>query len=225
MFHEFILYRETLESPKKGRKWKRNNSLALLRGYLLALEEILCLHTWLKQESVSQTDLEPARTSKVEMRIEQFYSIFKKNLVLDGNKFKKPKSHQLKHIADIMRQHGVPSNIDGSCGEYFGLIFVKNHAKLTNKDRDTLSLDISTRYADTKCMEKLNELQEEQSLVSNLKFLKDSTEVMGKKPGVWTTNKRITLQFFDEIKVVIQISFSSSLKYYSASLCNNEQML
>ena len=192
-----------LRVQKKGGNGRENNSLALLRGYLLALEETLCLHTWLKQESVSQADLEPPRTSKVEMRIEQFYSIFQKNVVLDGNKFKKPKSHQLKHIADIMRRHGVPSNIDGSRGEYFGLIFVKNHAKLTNKDRDTLSLDISTRYAETKCMEKLNELREEQGLFTNLKFLNSSTDVIGKKPGVSTTNKRFTLQFFDEIEVAV----------------------
>ena len=93
-----------------------------------------------------------------------------------------------------MRRHGVSSNVDGLRGEYLVLIFVNNHAKLTNKDRDTLSLDISTRYADTKCIEKLNELREEQRIGSGLKLLNKPTQVMGKKPGVSTTNKGFTLE-------------------------------
>ena len=52
------------------------------------------------------------------------------------------------HICDYIQRHGSPLNYDGSRGENFGKVKVKDNAKLTNKNKDTLNLDIGKRIAE-----------------------------------------------------------------------------
>jgi hypothetical protein len=176
------------------------NTLIELRGYLQVVEETLSLHAWCKQDSVRRVDVLPERTSRSEKRFEQFTSICQEHLTLDGNKFKKPKMHFHKHITEYIRKHGVPSNLDGSLGELFGKLIVKDHAQLTNKSNATLSFDIGMRYAESRCFEKLNDLRNDKGDSTKLKFLLEPNEGgNSSRPGAHSkTNKQFTIEFVEE---------------------------
>ena len=189
------------EVQKKGSGTSTiTNSLIELRGYLQVVEETLLLHAWCKQDSVRRVDVLPERTSRCEKRFEQFSSICQKHLTLDGNEFNKPKMHFHKHIVEYIRRHGVPSNLDGSLGELFGKLIVKDHAQLTNKSNDCLSYDIATRYAESRCFEKLDDLRVEKGVPTKLKFLLEQTEggISSRTGAHSKTNKQFTIEFVEE---------------------------
>ena len=52
------------------------------------------------------------------------------------------------HIIDCITKHGYLVNYDGSRGENFGKLEMKDNAKLTNKEKDALSFDISRRISE-----------------------------------------------------------------------------
>ena len=52
------------------------------------------------------------------------------------------------HITDYIERHGCPMNYDGSRGENFGKIKIKDNARLTNKQKDTLNYDIGRRISE-----------------------------------------------------------------------------
>ena len=52
------------------------------------------------------------------------------------------------HTLDYIQRHGSPLNYNGSHGEKFGKVLIKDNAKLTNKQKDTLNFDIARRLAE-----------------------------------------------------------------------------
>ena len=78
------------------------NSLNYLRGYFAAIDETVIFHDWLKRDEFSQTVINSGQHEggdeqepKALARIRDFYKTFKDNILVEGNQFDKPKSHQL----------------------------------------------------------------------------------------------------------------------------------
>ena len=57
-----------------------------------------------------------------------------------GNNLKIPKFHQILYVVGYIKRHGCPINYDGSRGENYGKLIIKDNAKLTNKQRTQLIL-------------------------------------------------------------------------------------
>ena len=52
------------------------------------------------------------------------------------------------HVCDYIQRYGAPINYDGFRGENFDKVKHKGNAKITNKIKDTLNLDIGNRIAE-----------------------------------------------------------------------------
>ena len=65
-----------------------------------------------------------------------------------GNGLKTPKFHQMLHVCDYIQRHGSPLNYDGSRGENFGKVKIKDNAKLTRKQKGVFNFDISHRISE-----------------------------------------------------------------------------
>ena len=52
------------------------------------------------------------------------------------------------HIIDNISRYGCQINYDGSAGENFGKLKIKDNTKLTNKEKDTMNFDISCRISE-----------------------------------------------------------------------------
>ena len=52
------------------------------------------------------------------------------------------------HIYDYIKRHGSPLNYDGSRGENFGKIKIKDNAKLTRKQKGAFNFDIGRRISE-----------------------------------------------------------------------------
>ena len=52
------------------------------------------------------------------------------------------------HIIDNISRYGCQINYDGSAGENFGKLKIKDNTKLTNKEKDTLKLYMSRRISE-----------------------------------------------------------------------------
>ena len=123
-------------------------TIDFLRGFKSAIEYTILFHQWLKEDKFLKRNLLPGENgedSRALWRVKKFLELFKEYIVRKGNRLKTPKFHQLLHIVDYILRHGSPSNWDGSRSEHFGKLIVKDNAKLTNHQKDTLNFDISKR--------------------------------------------------------------------------------
>ena len=126
-------------------------SKAILFKFFKTVEDTLIFHLWLKQDKFLKTDFEVRRRdvdSKAEKRIKLYLEAFKDIIVRAGNNLQTPKFHQMLHISDYIKRHGCPMNYDGSRGENFGKIKIKDNARLTNKQKGTLNYDIGRRISE-----------------------------------------------------------------------------
>ena len=117
-----------------------------LRGYMGVIEQTLLFHLWLKKDNYLKTDFEvnPGEIdSRAMNKVKHYLEMFKGKIIRKGNNLKTPKFHQMLHIVDYIKRHGCPMNYDGSRGENFGKLKIKDNAQLTNKQKETLNFDIS----------------------------------------------------------------------------------
>ena len=89
-----------------------------------------------------------------------YNEIYRDNIVLDKNKCKTPKFHQLLHTSFYIKIHGVFSNFDVSIRERIGKEVVKNMSVTSKKDRNNLNLSISTRCSEKQIVKLLIYIQE-----------------------------------------------------------------
>ena len=68
---------------------------------------------------------------------------------------KTPKFHQILNVIDYIGRHGCTIKYDGSRGENFGKLKIKDNAKLTNKEKDTLNFDISRRISEEEIVDRI----------------------------------------------------------------------
>ena len=121
---------------------------AILQQFFSILEDTLTFHLWLKKDRFLKTDFEVKRRdvdSKVQRRIKVYLEAFKEIIVRGGNNLQTPKFHQMLHITRYIKRYGCPMNFDGGRGENLGKIKIKDNAKLTIKQKDTLNFDIGRR--------------------------------------------------------------------------------
>ena len=126
-------------------------NIPFLSKYFEFIQDTLIFHLWLKKDKYKKEDFYVKRRhfdSKASKRIKEYLIMFKQHVTRGGNNLKTPKFHQMLHICDYIQRHGSPLNYDGSRGENFGKVKVKDNAKLTNKNKDTLNLDIGKRIAE-----------------------------------------------------------------------------
>jgi hypothetical protein len=122
-----------------------------LKSYYMVVQDTLIFHQWMKQDKYKKSDFirQPNEVdSKVMNRIKHYLQLFKQNVLRKGNGLKTPKFHQMLHVPDYILRHGSPNNYDGSRGENFGKVIIKDNAKLTNKQKDTLNFDIARRISE-----------------------------------------------------------------------------
>ena len=126
-------------------------TLAFLRGYTNVIEGTILFHEWLKQDKFLKTDFvvdDGNIDCRAMMRIKAYLQSFKTFVKRPGNGLKTPKFHQMLHLVDYIIRHGSPMNCDGSRGENFGKTKIKDNAKLTNQQKDTLNFDIGRRVSE-----------------------------------------------------------------------------
>ena len=126
------------------------NRIFLLKLYIV-LTETLMFHMWLKKEKYDKTDfitLPGTSDSKASRRIKTYLQNFKEVIKRGGNGLKTPKFHQMLHVCDYIKRHGSPLNYDGSRGENFGKIKIKDNAKLTRKQKGAFNFDIGRRISE-----------------------------------------------------------------------------
>ena len=147
------LIRELLKKKRKRTENERSQNITLqnLRDFKTVVEDTLLFYLWMKKETFPKSDFEVRRNqreSRALRRIKSYLRIFKKYIIRGGNGLRTPKFHQMLHVVDYIKRHGSPLNYDGSRGENFGKILIKDNAKLTNKQRDTLNFDIGRRLSE-----------------------------------------------------------------------------
>ena len=123
----------------------------LLTKLYTVIHDTLTFHLWLKQDKFKKSDfLLPRRgvESRAMRRIKEYLHDFKQVIKRGGNNLKTPKFHQMLHLCDYIQRHGSPLNYDGSRGENFGKVKIKDNAKLTRKEKVVLNFDIGRRISE-----------------------------------------------------------------------------
>ena len=64
---------------------------------------------------------------------QKYLELFKGKFICGGNHLKTPKCYQMLHIVDHVKRHGCSITYDGSRGENFGKLKIKDNTKLNNK--------------------------------------------------------------------------------------------
>ena len=108
-------------------------------------------HQWLKNEKFLKSDFEIKRNtndSRASKRIKTYFEGYKEIIERGGNGLKTPKFHQMLHVCDYIERHGSPLNYDGSRGENFGKVKIKDNAKLTRKQKGAFNFDIGHRISE-----------------------------------------------------------------------------
>ena len=116
-------------------------------------------HRWLKSDFYYRSDFinQPnGNVSRAQSRIKAFLRGFQDKIARPGNNLKTPKFHQMLHVVDYIMRHGPPSCYDGGPCEHMGKIKVKDMAKITNNQRDSLNFDISRRLAEQDVVDHLS---------------------------------------------------------------------
>lgn len=137
-----------------------------LRAFKNTVEETIMFHQWMKKDLYPKSDFEDGpdgQDCRAQSRVKTFLQNFKTHVVRSGNGLKTPKFHQMLHTVDYIRRFGAPSNWDGSRAEHFGKVIVKDNARLTNKQRDTLNFDISRRVCETDIIDEVSRIYYENS--------------------------------------------------------------
>ena len=166
------------------------NTTQSIKQFVSVLEDTLILHEWLKLESIPRDDVNQINNSRAFIRIREYSRLYRDTVVLDKYEHKTTKFHQLMHVVWYITRHGVFDNVNGSMGEKMGKIYVKDMAKTTNKDRDTLNTDIAIRIAEKFTIDKLISIRDMSKKVS---LSEKVNKFMIRKNTNGTTNKRFTL--------------------------------
>ena len=136
------------------------NTTETIQGHIRVLEETMMLHEWLRLEEMDREDVDPIvegepMSSRAHRFLVNYSQRYKDHIVLEKNKCKTTKFHQLLHTVRNIRRVGAFKNVDGSIGEKIAKWLVKDLSRTTNKDRDILSLSICLRYCEKKTVENL----------------------------------------------------------------------
>ena len=139
-------------------QWRRKHNkddlftTLFLKNYMMAIENTIILHEWLKKETYLKTEITTNNHKKEDscalLAIKQYLYHYKTYIQRKGNNLDTPKFHQILHIPEFIRRFGCPNNFDGSIGEQKGKTLIKNNAKLTTKQKGKISYDVCKRMSE-----------------------------------------------------------------------------
>ena len=72
--------------------------------------------------------------------VKYYLEFFKTKIIRGGKNLKTSKFYQMMHVCDYIKIHGCPINYDGSRGEIFVKLKIKDNAKLTNNKKGITKL-------------------------------------------------------------------------------------
>ena len=145
------------KKKQTGDEPREDITVQFLREYKQVVEDTLLFYLWMKKDNFLKSDFEVPENevdSRAMKRLKTFLHMFKNNIKRSGWGLHTPKFHQMLHTIDTIQRHGAPINYDGSRGENFGKILIKDNAKRTNKQRDTLNFDIACRLSEEDIVDK-----------------------------------------------------------------------
>ena len=194
-----------------------------LRGLKNVIEDTILFHQWFKEDEYKRSDFEDGPNGedcRAQQRIKHYLHNFKTYIIRKGNGLKTPKFHQMLHLIDYIKRHGAPNNWDGSRPEHFGKVFVKDHAKMTNRQRDTLNFDISKRICETTIVDEISRVyycrnKRWPSEYCNDTDLMESTATEGQHPNANEDERTLSTN---------EVSVKSPRYHISARLRSNEEM-
>ena len=122
-----------------------------LMKLFIVITETLMFHQWSKMENFPESDFEIKRNtddSRASRRIENNLDSYKQIIDCGGNGLKTPKFYQMLHLCAYIQRHGSPLNYNGSRGEDFGKVKIKDNAKLIRKQKGVFNFDIGHRISE-----------------------------------------------------------------------------
>ena len=144
---------------KSGKEKQSPFSRLELAQLKITLEETLMFHQWLKERKFVRDDFvdkQDGSECRALTRVKSYLLNFKKSIVRSGNGLKCPKFHQMLHVVDYIKRYGSPSNWDGGRGEHFGKTMVKDHARRTNHQKETLNFNIACRISESQIIDEIS---------------------------------------------------------------------
>jgi Plavaka transposase len=127
------------------RKYKQERGLGNkehISDWVLLLTTLLQWHEWLKQDTISKTNIRRFRTA-VRWIIRQFKFIAPRT---SGMKHNTVKMHLVLHIAEDIVNHGVPQNFNSSFTESAHIPIAKATSRNTQKRVGTFTQQAAQRY-------------------------------------------------------------------------------
>ena len=167
-------------------------TIQYLRGLKQVVEETLLFYLWMKNKKFPKSDFQ-VHDNQIDSRamhcLKTYLSLFKNTISRGGNGLCTPKFHQILHTVDYIQRHGSPLNYDGSHGEKFGKVLIKDNAKLTNKQKDTLNFDIARRLAEEDILDQASFIYYENTGRFPSKYCNETDLMLGTQQN---TNQDIT---------------------------------
>ena len=176
--NSFLIERLCSKKRKRGHDSDKaaNISIKMLVKLVKVMEDTLIFHLWLKKDKFKKDYFKvyPGNTdSKAMDRIKRYLYDFKGIITRQGNNLKTPKFHQMLHVCDYIMRHGSPLNYDGSRGENYGKIKIKDNAKLTNRQKVTLNFDIGRRICEEDIINEASNIHYQNTGIWPSKFCND----------------------------------------------------
>jgi hypothetical protein len=157
--YPYFSVREDEDVDEERKAEKVQITLHDLRAHLMMFEKTLCMHAWLKSDTLPRNDLIETEGnggySPADAAFRSYMDLMNENIYLKGGVgTNTTKFHQLKHFTKYISEFGVPQNFDGGILEHHGKEMVKDLAQRTNKKFSTISQDIATRFVEERMFEK-----------------------------------------------------------------------
>ncbi len=158
---------------------KVGESEAHLKEWIKLLEFTLCLHSWLNQEKILRSDIDPPNKewinaeidfSKAEISMRHYMKLFT-SVIKDptGNGTDTAKTHWLLHIVHYIRKFGPPKVFSGQVPEHNLSPMVKAMARQTQQRPNILIEQATERYYEDQIISRVYNILELQNLVGKKK--------------------------------------------------------
>ena len=182
---------------RKRKKMHDNNDTPLITRMflvklLIVLKQTLSFHQWLKKERFVKDDfimIGNSGDSRASKHIKTYLENFKQVVIRGGNGLKTPKFHQMLHVCDYIERHGTPLNYDGSRGENFGKVKIKDNAKLTRKQKVAFNFDIGRRISEEDIIDNASNIFQRNKGYWPSEYCND-TDIAANANRIQTTNSR-----------------------------------
>ena len=168
-------------------------TLIFLVKLFIVLKHTPSFHEWLKKVRFSKSDLRAigiSSDSRASRHIKTYLKSFKQVVLRGGNGLKTPKFHQMLHVCDYTQRYGTPINYDGSRGENFGKVKIKDNAKLTRKQKVAFNFDIGRRISEEDIINNISNILQQNKDYWPSEYCND-TDIAANINMIQTNNSRV----------------------------------